>query len=134
VARTRPRWRRIYAIATWFLIGLFIFLAAAHLVLTALFFIGVWDTGVGYVLDFEWPAWLITLIDATAAASLWSGYRRGSSQPWLGLVLSSVAAALMVARASWMVLVPIAVVLTVAGSIARVVTSRRPVERHAESA
>lgn len=106
-------------------------MAAAHLVLTALFFIGVWDTGVGYVLDFEWPAWLITLIDATAAASLWSGYRRGSSRPWPGLMLSSVAAALMVARASWMVLVPIAVVLTIAGSTARVVTSKRPVGRHA---
>lgn len=127
----RPRWRRIYAIATWFLIGLFTIFAAAHLVLTVLFYIGVWDTGVGYVLDFEWPAWLITLLDATAAALLWSGYRRGSGRPWLGLVPSSVAAVLMVARAAWMALVPIAVVLTIAGSIARVVTSGRPVERHA---
>lgn len=30
----------------------------------------------GYVLDFEWPAWLITLIDATAAVTLWSSRPR----------------------------------------------------------
>jgi hypothetical protein len=120
---------RVYAIATWFLIGLFAFLAAAHLVLTVLHFIGVWDTGVGYVLDFEWPAWLITLIDATATVLLWVGYRRGSDRPWLGLALTGVAAVLMLARALWMVLVPAAVVLTIAGSIARIVISRRPVER-----
>ena len=124
----RPTWARVYAITTWFLIGLFTFFAAAHLVLTVLYFIGVWDTGVGYVLDFEWPAWLITLIDATAAVSLWAGYRRGSSRPWLGLALTSVAAVLMLARALWMVLVPIAVVLTIAGSIGRIAISRRPVE------
>lgn len=124
----RPTWARTYAIATWFLVGLFTFFAAAHVVLTVLYLIGVWDTGVGYVLDFEWPAWLITLIDATAAATLWSGYRHGSSRPWVGLALTSFAAVLMLARALWMVFVPIAVALTTAGSIARIATSRRSVE------
>ena len=124
----RPSWARIYAIATWTLIVLFSFFAAAHVVLTVLFYAGVWDTGVGYVLNYEWPAWLITLIDGAAAFLLWSGYRRGSSSPRLGLVLTSVAAVLMLARASWMVLVPIAVVLTIAGSISRIVTSSRPAD------
>ena len=127
----RPSWARIYAIATWFLIGLFAFFAVAHVVLTVLFFIGVWDTGVGYVLDYEWPAWLITLIDALAASSLWYGYRRSSHRPWLGVTLTTVAATLMLARALWMVLVPIAVALTIAGSVARIVTSSRSAEAHA---
>lgn len=126
----RPSWARIYAVATWILIGLFTFFAVAHLVLTILFFIGVWDTGVGYVLDYEWPAWLITLIDGVAALLLWSGYRRGSRRPWLGMALTSAAAVLMLARASWMVPVPVAVVLTIAGSIHRIVTSRRPANPH----
>ena len=130
----RPTWARTYAIATWFLIGLFTFFAVAHLVLTMLYFIGVRDTGVGYVLDFEWPAWLITLIDATAAVSLWSGYRRGSSKPWLGLALTSFAAVLMLGRALWMVLVPAAVVLTMAGSIARVATLRRSADTRTQLA
>jgi hypothetical protein len=131
VARiVRPSWAKIYAVATWTLIGLFTFFAIAHVVLTVLFFIGVWDTGVGYVLDYEWPAWLITLIDAVAALSLWSGYRRGSNRPWLGLTLTIVAATLMLARASWMVPVPVAVVLTITGSIGRIVMSRRPLEVH----
>ena len=45
-------------IASWFLIVVFSLFTAAHLVLTVLFFAGIWDTGVGYVLDWEWPAWL----------------------------------------------------------------------------
>ncbi len=124
----RPSWSRIYAIATWTLIFAFTLLAVAHLVLTVLFYVGAWDTGVGYVLDYEWPAWLITIIDGVAALLLWSGYRRGPSRPWLGLVLTSVASALMLARALWMVLVPVSVVLTIAGSIGRIVASRRPTD------
>lgn len=107
--------------------------------LSVLFFVGVWETGVGYVLDWEWPAWVITLIDASAALSLWYADRTGSERPWRGAVLTAVAAALMLARALWFVLVPIAVTLTVAGSIARVTTSRRsplggPGERRCEQA
>jgi hypothetical protein len=124
----RPSWSRIYTIATWTLIVVFTLLAVAHLVLTVLFYIGVWDTGVGYLLDYEWPAWLITIIDAVAAFLLWSGYRRGSSSPWVGLVLTSVASVLMLARALWMVLVPVSVVLTIAGSIGRILASRRTVD------
>jgi len=133
-AQTKPwaaAWGRTYVVATWVLIGLFSFFAVAHLVLTVLFLIGVWDTGVGYVLDYEWPAWLITLIDGVAALLLWSGYRRGSSRPWWGLATTSVAAMLMLARASWMVVVPVAVALTTAGSIGRIVGSGRPVNAHA---
>jgi hypothetical protein len=92
-----PSWSRIYAIATWTLIVVFAFFVVAHLVLTVLFYIGVGDTGVGYVLHSEWPAWLITIIDGVAAFVLWSGYRRASSSPWLGLVLTSVASVLMLA-------------------------------------
>jgi hypothetical protein len=124
----RPSWSRIYAIATWTLIVVFTLFAIAHLVLTVLFYIGVWDTGVGYVLDYEWPAWLITIIDGVAAFLLWSGYRRGSSSPWVGLVLTSVASVLMLARALWMVLVPVSVVLTIAGSIGRILASARPID------
>lgn len=118
----------MYAIATWTLIVMFTLFAVAHLVLTVLFYIGAWDTGVGYVLDYEWPASLITIIDGAAAFLLWSGYRRGSSSPWLGLVLTSVASVLMMARALWMVLVPVSVVLTIAGSIGRILATRRPAD------
>lgn len=126
-----PSWARIYAIATWALIVLFSFFAVTHVILTVLFYTGVWDTGVGYVLNYEWPAWLITLIDGAAVFLLWSGYRRGSSSPLLGLTLTILASVLMLARASWMVLVPVAVVLTIAGSIGRMVTSRRVADNHA---
>lgn len=129
-ARWAAAWARTYAIATWMLIGLFTFFAVAHLVLTVLFVIGVWDTGVGYVLDYEWPAWLITLIDGAAAALLWSGHRRGVGRPWRGLAMTGISAVLMLARASWMVIVPVAVVLTIAGSIGRIVTSRRTALTH----
>jgi hypothetical protein len=66
-------------------------------------------SGVGYVLDSEWPAWLITIIDGVAAFLLWCGYRRGSSSPSLGLVLTSVASELMLALVLWMVLVSVSV-------------------------
>jgi len=89
---------------------------------------GAWDTGVGYVLDYEWPVWLITIIDGSAAFLLWSGYRRGSSAPLLGLTLTSVASVMMLARALWMVFVPVLVVLTISASIGRIVASRRPAD------
>jgi len=127
----RSVWSRVYAIATWTLIVLFTILAVVHLVLTVLFYTGVWDTGVGYVLDYEWPAWLITIIDGLAAFLLWSGYRRGSSNPWLGLTLTSLASVIMLARALWMVFVPVLVVLAISGSIGRIVASRRPADTHA---
>ncbi|HVR78794.1 MAG TPA: hypothetical protein VMS99_10415 [Acidimicrobiia bacterium] len=120
----RSVWSRVYATATWTLIVLFVILAGAHLVLTVLFYLGVWEQGVGYVFDYEWPGWLITIIDALAAFLLWTGYRRGSDTPWLGLTLTSLASLIMLARASWMVFVPVSMVLTISGSIGRIVTSR----------
>ncbi len=119
-------WARIYRSANWILIVLFMLLAAIHVVLTVLFYLGIWDTGVGYVLSYQWPAWLVTITDAAAATSLWLGYRRGADAPWLGLALTLLASAIMLARAIWMVLVPILVVVTIAGSIARIRGSRDP--------
>ena len=84
-------WSRVYAISTWTLIGYFSLMALAHLVLTVLFYLGIWDTGVGYVLDFDVPAWMITILDGAAAYMLWVGYRRGLGNPWLGLSLTVAA-------------------------------------------
>lgn len=91
-------WARIYRSANWILIVLFMLLAAIHVVLTVLFYLGIWDTGVGYVLSYQWPAWLVTITDAAAATSLWLGYRRGADAPWLGLALTLLASAIMLAR------------------------------------
>ena len=124
----RSVWSRVYATATWTLIVLFVFLAGAHLVLTVLFYLGVWEQGVGYVFDYEWPVWLIMVIDAVAAFLLWTGYRRGSDSPWLGLTLTSVASLIMLARVLWMVFVPVSIVLTISGSIGRIATFRRRAE------
>lgn len=119
------RWPRTYAIATWTLIVVFAFLTVAHVVLTVLYFAGVRDTGVGYVLSFEWPAWIITLLDAAAVGLLWSGYRASVMAPGRGLALTSVASVIMVARALRMVLVPVCVALTMVGAIGRFRASRR---------
>jgi hypothetical protein len=100
-------------------------MAVVHVVLTVLFYLGVWDTGVGYFLDYDWPAWLIALLDGSAAYLLWVGYRRGVSNPWLGLTLTVIASVIMVGRALWFVIIPIMVVLTISGSIGRVVQSQR---------
>lgn len=99
-------------------------MACAHVVLTVLFYTGVRDTGVGYVFDWEWPAWLITLMDASVAALFWFGYRRGTDRPVLGLTSTTVAAVTALARAAWMILVPILVAIAVAGSVSRVVRNR----------
>jgi hypothetical protein len=117
-------WSRIYAISTWALIGYFLLMALIHVVLTVLFYLGIWDTGVGYVFDYDVPAWLIAALDGLAAYLLWLGYRRGADSPWLGLGLSLVASVIMVARALWFVIIPILVVLTISGSIRRIVVSR----------
>lgn len=108
----------------------FVLLAIAHLVLTVLFYLGVWDTGVGYVLDYDWPAWAITILDGAAAFMLWTGYRRGWDSPWIGLALTAVASVIMVARALWMVLVPILVVISIVGSIGRIIVFRRLASSH----
>ena len=100
-------------------------MAIAHVVLTVLFYLGYWDQGFGYVLSYEWPAWLITIIDASAAVLLWLGYRKGAEAPWIGLMATVLASVIMLGRAVWMVFVPVFVLVTVAGSIGRIMTSRR---------
>jgi len=100
-------------------------MAIAHVVLTVLFYLGVWDTGFVYVLDYEWPAWLITIIDGTAAFLFWFAYRRGAESPWFGLLLTVVASVFALARAVWTVFVSISVLVTIAGSIYRIVAPRR---------
>jgi hypothetical protein len=116
----RTVWSRVYAISTWTLIGYFSLMAVVHLVLTVLFYLGIWDTGVGYVLDFDVPAWLITILDGAAAYLLWVAYRRGIDNPWLGLGLTLAASVIMMGRALWFVIIPLMVVVTIAGSIRRI--------------
>ena len=122
---TASRWWKLHRLASWILIGLFTFMAGAHLVLTVLFYTGVHDTGVGYVLDWEWPAWLITIIDAAVAALLWFAFRRGAEEPRVGLIATIAAAIMAFARAAWMILVPILLVVVIAGSFARLVGQRQ---------
>jgi hypothetical protein len=127
----RSIWSRVYAVSTWALIGYFSLMAIVHLVLTVLFHLGIWDTGVGYVLSYDVPAWLITILDGSAAYLLWMGYRKGMDRAWLGLSLTLIASVIMVARALWFVLIPILVVLTISGSIDRIVVSQRSDQNHA---
>jgi hypothetical protein len=115
----------VYAISTWTLIAYFALMAIVHAVLTVLFYVGIWDTGVGYVFDYDVPAWLIAVLDGSAAYLLWLGYRRGADKAWLGIVLTLVVSAIMVARALWFVIIPVLVVLTISGSIRRIVVSQR---------
>lgn len=121
----RSIWSRVYGLSTWALIGYFGLMAVVHVFLTALFYLGVWDTGVGYFLDYDWPAWLIAVLDGGAALLLFNGYRRGGDRPWLGLLLTVAASLIMLGRALWFVIIPLLVVLTIAGSIGRVTQTRR---------
>jgi hypothetical protein len=106
------------------LIGYFGLMAVVHVVLTVLFYLGVWDTGVGYFLGYDWPAWLIAVLDGAAAFLLWGGYRRGVDDPWLGVALTVAASLIMLGRALWFVIIPLLVLVTISGSIRRVVQSR----------
>jgi hypothetical protein len=104
-------------------------MAIIHVILTVLFYLGVWDTGVGYFLDYDWPAWLIALLYGAAALLLWSGFRRGVDSPWLGVVLTVAASLVMLGRALWFVIIPLLVVVTIAGSIRRVGQTLRTTPR-----
>ena len=119
-------WSEVYRVSTGVLIVLFGLLTAIHVVITVLFYLGVWDQGVGYIFSFEWPAWLITVVDGTAAVVLWFGYRRGAEAPWLGLVLTVAASVIMWGRAAWMVFVPVLIAITIGGSVGRIVAAQRP--------
>ena len=121
---TASRRSRVYRVASWILVGLFTFMAAAHVVLTVLFYTGVHDTGVGYMFDWEWPAWLITIIDGTVVWLLWFAYRRCTDRAALGLVLTLAASIMAMARAAWMVFVPILLIVVTAMSVIRLVESR----------
>jgi hypothetical protein len=123
--RRRSVWSRVYGISTWILIGLFALLAVSHVVMTVLFYVGVVDQGFGYIFGFEWPSWLITLLDGLAAVMLWFAYRRGAEAPWLGLVLTLAASVIMWGRAEWMVFVPVLIVITIAGSLGRMIAAQR---------
>jgi len=112
-------------VASWILIGLFVFMSIAHVVLTVLFYTGVHDTGVGYMFDWEWPAWLITIIDATVAWLLWFAYRRCTDRPLLGLIATVAAATMALARAAWMVFVPLLLVVAIAASVIRILNGRK---------
>jgi hypothetical protein len=126
----RSVWSRVYGVSNWILIGLFALLAMIHVVMTVLFYVGVLDQGFGYMFDFEWPAWLITLLDGSVAVMLWFAYRRGAEAPWLGLVLTVAASVIMWGRAAWMVFVPVLMVITIAGSVGRIITARRTSPGH----
>jgi hypothetical protein len=121
----------VYGVSSWVLIGLFALLAVSHVVMTVLFYIGVVDQGFGYIYDFEWPSWLITVLDGLAAVMLWFAYRRAAEAPWLGLVLTLAASVIMWGRAEWMVFVPVLIVVTIAGSVGRIITARRTPPDHA---
>ncbi len=111
-------------VSTWTLVGLFSLLAVAHLVLTVLFYLGVHDTGVGFIFDWEWPAWLITIMDGSAAWMFWYAYRRCEENRWLGLAMTLVASTIAVSRALWMVFVPLMVAVAVVGSVSRIFMGR----------
>ena len=115
---------RIYKVSTWALVGLFALMAVAHVVLTVVFYLGIHDTGVGFVFGWEWPAWLITIMDGSAAWMYWYAYRRCEESRWLGLSMTLVASTIAVSRALWMVFVPVMVVVVIAGSISRILSGR----------
>ena len=76
--------------------------------------------------SFEWPSWLITVVDGSAAVMLWFGYRRGVEAPRLGLVLTVAASVIMWGRAAWMVFVPVLMVVTIGGSAGRIIAAASP--------
>lgn len=117
----RAVWSRTYAVSTWALIVYFGLMAVIHVVLSLSYLLGLWETGVGYFLDYDWPAWLIALLDGSAALLLWIGYRRGVRSPWLGLSLTLAASVIMIGRALWFVIIPLLVALTIVGSLRRLI-------------
>lgn len=99
-------WNRMVAVSTWGLIGLFTVLTIAHVVLTVLFYSGVHDTDQGFFLEFEWPSWLITIIDATVVLLVLVIRRERDDRPGAALVAALVVGVLVVGRTLWMVVAP----------------------------
>lgn len=110
---------RMYSVGSWLLIALLTLQAAAHLVLTVLFYVGVHDQGYGFFLNFRWPSWLITVLDVGAATSLWWAYRRGHDRPTVDLVLTAAACAYIAGRMAWTIVIPILSFVVLVGSITR---------------
>jgi len=111
-------------VALWLLIGLFGFMAAAHVVLTVLFYAGIHDTGVGYVFDWQWPAWLIAIIDGTVAWLPWFADRRctDTGRAWThphGGCFDHGSR-----QAAWTAIVPVLLIIVVAKSVLSLVGSR----------
>ena len=77
----------------------------------------------------EWPAWLIAIIDASVAWLLWFAYRRCTDRATLGLILTLAASIMAVARAAWMVFVPTLLIVVTAIAVIRVVESRASAAR-----
>lgn len=120
---------RLVAASLWLLIGLFALLAVAHVVLTVLFYVGVNDQGYGFFLDFEWPGWLITLLDALVVALVWR-IRVSADSPAVSFAAALVVAVIVIGRTLWMVFAPVAAGVVVLDTARR---WRRPREGMAET-
>ncbi len=94
---------RLFAVSSWGLIVLFGVLTVAHVVLTILFYTGVHDQGYGFFLDFEWPSWLITVIDGSVVLLVLFIRRERSAQPWVVLGAVILVTAIVVGRTIWMI-------------------------------
>lgn len=123
---------RAFKVAIWTLIGLFAFLAVVHVVLTVLFWAGGIGQGYGFFLSFEWPAWVVTIADASVAWMLWKGYRIGRAQPGYGFVLILGTTPIVIGRTVWMVFPLVLLVIALIGAGARVIASRRATDSSTE--
>ena len=119
-------WVRLIAVAAWGLIGLFTVLTVAHVVLTVLFYSGVHDTGYEFFLEYEWPSWLITIIDAAVVLLVLVIRREREAQASIALGAGIVVAALVVGRALWMVFAPAFAAILVIDGIQRMARHRTP--------
>ena len=118
-------WSKLVRVAGWILIGLFGILGIAHVVLMALFYTGVQDQGYGYFLDYQWPGWLIVVLDVLVVLLVLFVRREGDRRPWPALGATILVAAIVVGRALWMVIPPaLAAILVV--DAARRVARRSP--------
>ena len=114
------------AAATWGLIGVFTVLTVAHIVLTPLFYAGVHDTGHGFFLEYEWPSWLITIIDAAVVVRVLVILRERDARRAVALGAAVVVAALVVGRALWMVFAPAFAAILMVDAIRRIATNQNP--------
>jgi hypothetical protein len=124
--RNTPLPDRLFAVASWGLIALFAFLAVAHVVLTVLFYAGIHDQGSGFFLDFEWPSWLITVIDASVVLLVWLVRRDRTVRPIPVLGATILVATLVIGRTAWMVIAPIFAAILFFDAVRGVARNRLP--------